>query len=167
MSALGSSQRKGAQADPLLRSELHAGIPAPPDRHSRSSPPATRACQSRPLAFRCTGADLPPSQSPELLAILASIQLQQDRASYASMTSILGPQYISSLPLNDAFDPAVHGGKTKTMAEEWMEVRRQVGAIINVGASMMTVATGVWWVGGGRSVQAVSFDLPSRRSRGC
>lgn len=43
------------------------------------------------------------------------------------------------------------------MAEEWQDVTRQVGAIVNVGASMATVFTGVWWVGGGRSVQAVSW----------
>ncbi|ORY69153.1 endoplasmic reticulum-based factor for assembly of V-ATPase-domain-containing protein [Leucosporidium creatinivorum] len=98
---------------------------------------------------------LPPRErSPELLAILASIDLQHQRTSYASMTSITGPQFTSSLPLNDAYDPTLHGGTVKTMAEEWKEVRRQVGAIINVGASMATVATGVWWVGGGRSVQA-------------
>jgi hypothetical protein len=72
------------------------------------------------------------------------------------MTTLHAPRFTSSLPLNDAYDPTQHGGKTKTMAEEWKDVRRQVGAIVNVGASMATVFTGVWWVGGGRSVQAVS-----------
>lgn len=78
------------------------------------------------------------------------------------MTTLHAPRFTSSLPLKDAYDPTQHGGTAKTMAEEWKEVRRQVGAIINVGASMATVFTGVWWVGGGRSVQAVSSAIVLR-----
>ncbi|GAA6015819.1 hypothetical protein JCM10207_008807 [Rhodosporidiobolus poonsookiae] len=100
---------------------------------------------------------LPPREkSPELLAILAQIQLDADRVSYAQLTS-LGPAPHPSLfshPHADAHDPARWGGKPKTAAEEWKEIRREVGAIVNVAASMAAVATAVWWVGGGRSYAA-------------
>ena len=33
-------------------------------------------------------------------------------------------------------------------AEEWLEVRRQLSAIVNVGVSIVAVATSVWWAGG-------------------
>ncbi|GAA5916001.1 hypothetical protein JCM6882_003492 [Rhodosporidiobolus microsporus] len=94
---------------------------------------------------------LPREKSPELLAILADIQLQQDRMAYASLTSLSAPPHPSLIPTNDLHDPARNGGKAKTVAEEWKEIRREVGAIVNVGASMMAVGTAVWWVGGGYS----------------
>ncbi|BGP33377.1 hypothetical protein JCM10296v2_005177 [Rhodotorula toruloides] len=88
--------------------------------------------------------------SPELLAILADIQLQQDRRSYASLSSLAPAPHPSLIPLDDPFSPKSH----KTPAEEWKEIRREVSAIANVGASMLAVGTGVWWVGGGRSYAA-------------
>lgn len=97
----------------------------------------------------------PPRQSPELLAILSAIQLQQDRQTYAALTSLSSSPYPSSLPLTDPHDPAFTGRRAKTVAEEWNEIRREVGAIVNVGASMAAVGTAVWWVGGGRSYAAV------------
>ncbi|BGP00992.1 hypothetical protein RTG_02772 [Rhodotorula toruloides ATCC 204091] len=94
---------------------------------------------------------LPPREkSPELLAILADIQLQQDRRSYASLTSLAPAPHPSLIPLDDPFSFKSH----KTPAEEWKEIRREVSAIANVGASMLAVGTGVWWVGGGRSYAA-------------
>lgn len=53
----------------------------------------------------------------------------------------------------------------KSIAEEWTEVRRQLSAVVNVLVSMATVGTGVWWVGGGRSVQAVSLTMLFRQVR--
>lgn len=67
--------------------------------------------------------------------------------------------------MNDYHDPAMYGGKPKTAAEEWQEIRREVGAILNVGASMMAVGTAVWWVGGGRSYAAVRLARLSHRLR--
>ncbi|KAJ8293857.1 hypothetical protein OF846_003116 [Rhodotorula toruloides] len=89
----------------------------------------------------------PREKSPELLAILADIQLQQDRLSYASLISLAPAPHPSLIPLDDPFS-------AKTPAEEWQEIRREVSAIANVGASMLAVGTGVWWVGGGRSYAA-------------
>ncbi|GAA5908815.1 hypothetical protein JCM5296_006462 [Sporobolomyces johnsonii] len=98
---------------------------------------------------------LPPREkSPELLAILSAIQLEQDRQTYAALTSLSSSPYTSSLPLTDPHDPALTGQRAKTVAEEWNEIRREVGAIVNVGASMAAVGTAVWWVGGGRSYAA-------------
>lgn len=101
---------------------------------------------------------LKPVQSPELLAILAEIQLAQDRASYARMTqpatnkSSLFPSMESTMN-----DMTMGSAQEVATAGDWNEIRRQVSAIVNVIASMATVATGVWWVGGGRSTGAVSF----------
>ncbi|KAI5479228.1 ATPase, vacuolar ER assembly factor, Vma12 [Pseudohyphozyma bogoriensis] len=92
--------------------------------------------------------------SPELLAILSSIQLANDRAEYAAMTAVDRPVFTSSLPMRDQYDPAMRGGSAKTIAEEWKEIQREVAAILNVGASMAAVGTAVWWVGGGRSYAA-------------
>ncbi|GAA5999581.1 TMEM199/VMA12 family protein [Rhodotorula paludigena] len=95
---------------------------------------------------------LPPREkSPELLAILAQIQLDADRRSYASLTSLSPAPHPSLVPLHDPFDSTAYGGPPKSVAEEWKEIRREVGAIVNVGASMLAVGTGLWWVGGGRS----------------
>ncbi|BGP17669.1 hypothetical protein JCM10213v2_005707 [Rhodosporidiobolus nylandii] len=98
--------------------------------------------------LRLTDVYAPPLQPRE------KIQLEQDRASYATLTSLAAPPHPSLIPLNDAFDPSRYGGKPKTAAEEWKEIRREVGAILNVGASMLAVGTAVWWVGGGRSYAA-------------
>ncbi|GAA6028607.1 hypothetical protein JCM8097_007307 [Rhodosporidiobolus ruineniae] len=104
--------------------------------------------------LRLTGVHAPPllprEKSPELLAILADIQLQQDRASYASLTS-LSSASSSFLPMNDPFDPTHFGGPPKTVAEEWKDIRREVSAIVNIGVSMFGVATGFWWVSGAYS----------------
>ncbi|GAA5920503.1 hypothetical protein JCM1841_003523 [Sporobolomyces salmonicolor] len=108
--------------------------------------------------LRLTDVHAPPlaprEKSPELLAILSAIQLQQDRQTYAALTSLSSSPYPSSLPLTDPHDPAFTGRRAKTVAEEWDEIRREVGAIVNVGASMAAVGTAVWWVGGGRSYAA-------------
>ncbi|BGP25817.1 ATPase, vacuolar ER assembly factor, Vma12 [Rhodotorula toruloides] len=94
---------------------------------------------------------LPPREkSPKLLAILADIQLQQDRRSYASLISLAPAPHPSLIPLDDPFSSK----SPRTPAEEWKEIRREVSAIANVGASMLAVGTGVWWVGGGRSYAA-------------
>lgn len=93
-------------------------------------------------------------QSPELLAILAEIQLDQDRRSYSSMTSLSPAGRPSLIPLNDPHTP-FGGSTTKSVAEEWTEIKRELGAVVNVTASMLAVATAVWWVGGGRSYAAV------------
>ncbi|KAM0756532.1 hypothetical protein T439DRAFT_376707 [Meredithblackwellia eburnea MCA 4105] len=99
----------------------------------------------------------PRKKSPELLAILSSLQLAQDKATYASMTRLDGgPSLLSTslLPLRDAHDPSQNGKPAQTIAEEWAEVGQEVGAILNVVASMLAVGTAVWWVGGGRSYAA-------------
>lgn len=130
------------------------------DIHAPPLAPRVRVrCRLHPISHTShtsLTASISLSQSPELIAILDSIQLAQDKASYASMTSLAGPQFQSVLPLNDKYEPPFSNGPTKTDAEEWKEIRQQVGAIVNVGASMMAVGTGVWWVGGGRSYAAVS-----------
>lgn len=36
----------------------------------------------------------------------------------------------------------------RTEAEEWDEVRRQLGAILNVTLSVAAVAVAIWWAGG-------------------
>ncbi|GAA5852111.1 hypothetical protein JCM9279_005061 [Rhodotorula babjevae] len=89
----------------------------------------------------------PRVKSPELLAILSSIQLSQDRLAYASLTSLLPAPHPSLVPLH----AAAHQGRHKSPAEEWTEIRRELSAIINVGASMAAVATAVWWVSFGFS----------------
>ncbi|GAA5987528.1 hypothetical protein JCM10908_001992 [Rhodotorula pacifica] len=108
--------------------------------------------------LRLTDVSAPPLpervKSPELLAILADIQLQQDRLCYTSMTSLTSAPPPSLIPLNDPHDPAYTGKPAKTVAEEWAEIRRELGAIVNVGASMLAVATAVWWVSGGRTLAA-------------
>ncbi|GAA6062884.1 hypothetical protein JCM10212_002106 [Sporobolomyces blumeae] len=104
----------------------------------------------------------PREKSPELLAILSRIQLEQDRVAYSHLTSLDPPSHRSLLPLNDRHDPHQHpllsGGVAqpgeRTVAQEWNEIKRELGAIVNVLASMMAVGTAVWWVGGGRSYAA-------------
>ncbi|BGP56448.1 hypothetical protein JCM8202_001812 [Rhodotorula sphaerocarpa] len=108
--------------------------------------------------LRLTDVHAPPLpervKSPELLAILADIQLRQDRLAYSSMTSLAAPAPRSLLPLDDPHDRACSSQPPKSVAEEWTEIRRELGAIVNVAASMLAVATAVWWVGGGRSYAA-------------
>ncbi|GAA5825013.1 hypothetical protein JCM11251_006063 [Rhodosporidiobolus azoricus] len=94
---------------------------------------------------------LPREKSPELLRLLSDIQLQQDRIAYASLTCLAPAPHPSLIPTNDLHDPARYAGTPKTAAEEWKEIKREVGAILNVGASMMAVGTAVWWVGFGYS----------------
>ncbi|GAA5895264.1 Vph2p, partial [Sporobolomyces salmoneus] len=85
--------------------------------------------------------------SPELLAILSSIQLSQDRIHYSSLTSLNQPSYRSVLPLTD-----IHESKNpKTVAEEWGQIKKELSAIVNVLVSMAAVFTGVWYVGFGYS----------------
>ncbi|GAA5904819.1 hypothetical protein JCM8208_001366 [Rhodotorula glutinis] len=100
--------------------------------------------------LRLTDVHAPPPaprvKSPELLAILSSIQLSQDRLAYASLTSLLPAPHPSLVPPHTA-----HEGRHKSPAEEWTEIRRELGAIVNVGASMAAVATAVWWVSFGFS----------------
>ncbi|KAK4049529.1 hypothetical protein OIV83_004026 [Microbotryomycetes sp. JL201] len=96
-------------------------------------------------------------KSPELLAILAQIQQEQDQKAYDSMTSLSFSAFTSQIPTTDPYSrragQLANAGEV-SIAEEWKQIRRQVGAIVNVLVSMVTVATGVWWVGGGRSVEA-------------
>ncbi|KAK4701526.1 hypothetical protein P7C70_g4703, partial [Phenoliferia sp. Uapishka_3] len=131
---------------PLLSPKTHN------NPHSTAHSPSPRSF----LSFSLSLPKLTPSisQSPQLLAILAALQLESDRASYASMTSLTQPQPISLLPMNDIHDPAKNGRGERTVAEEWQEVRRELSAVINVVASMGAVGTAVWWVGGGRSLAA-------------
>lgn len=107
------------------------------------------------LSFHAHQALFARPQSFELLAILAQIQLDADRRSYASLTSLSPAPHPSLVPLHDPFDSTAYGGPVKSVAEEWKEIRREVGAIVNVGASMLAVGTGLWWVGGGRSYAEV------------
>ncbi|BGP49558.1 hypothetical protein JCM10450v2_005452 [Rhodotorula kratochvilovae] len=99
--------------------------------------------------LRLTDVHAPPPpprvKSPELLAILSSIQLTQDRAAYASLTSLLPAPHPSLVPLHDPYDPSALGTAAKSPAEEWREIRRELSAIVNVGASMAAVGTAVWW----------------------
>ncbi|GAA5933555.1 TMEM199/VMA12 family protein [Sporobolomyces koalae] len=100
--------------------------------------------------LKLTNVDAPPlaprEKSPELVAILASIQLEQDRQDYAAMTSLETPLHRSLLPLSD---PHARSDKTTTVADEWSEIRKELSAIVNVLASMAAVFTGVWYVGFG------------------
>ncbi|SCV74971.1 BQ2448_8000 [Microbotryum intermedium] len=125
-------------------------------RWSKTSQDSRRCTLASLLAL--TDVHAPPlkprEKSPELLAILAKIQLDQDRESYKAMTSTAPtPYYRSSFPMKD-----LHGlelvVRTTSEAEDWQLVRKQVSAIANVGASMGAVGTGVWWVGGGRTYAA-------------
>ncbi|KAM0786627.1 hypothetical protein ACM66B_002079 [Microbotryomycetes sp. NB124-2] len=115
--------------------------------------------------LRLTDVYAPPlpkrEKSPQLLAILAKIQQEQDQQAYDSMTSLSYSPYTAQIPTNDPYlahkNKSGDGGVASVAAdtvEEWKQIKRQVGAIVNVIVSMMTVATGVWWVGGGRSVEA-------------
>ncbi|GAA5958920.1 hypothetical protein JCM3765_000775 [Sporobolomyces pararoseus] len=89
----------------------------------------------------------PREKTPELLAILASIQLSQDRLAYTSLTSLQQPSYRSLIPMTD-----VHASQTpKTVAEEWGQIKKELSAIVNVLVSMAAVFTGVWYVGFGYS----------------
>ncbi|TNY19367.1 endoplasmic reticulum-based factor for assembly of V-ATPase-domain-containing protein [Rhodotorula diobovata] len=105
--------------------------------------------------LRLTDVHAPPpaprGKSPELLAILSSIQLEQDRRSYASLTSLLPAPHPSLVPLNDPYDSSSLRGPPKSPAEEWRDIRRELSAIVNVGASVAAVATAVWWVSFGYS----------------
>lgn len=96
------------------------------------------------------------SQSPELLAILSSIQLSQDRLAYTSLTSLSQPTYRSLLPMTD-----FHASQSpKTVAEEWGQIKKELSAIVNVLVSMAAVFTGVWYVGFGYSHAIVSSFSP-------
>lgn len=138
-----SSQRRD-ELTPLRHSR--PVLPSPPNDPARATPPSPYPRTSFPPHIT----PLTSHQSPQLLAILSALQLAQDEASYASMTSLHEPQIRSLLPLNDVHEMR-KGGKERTVAEEWAEVRREVGAIVNVGASMLAVGVAIWWVGGGRS----------------
>ncbi|GAA5939731.1 hypothetical protein JCM3775_001611 [Rhodotorula graminis] len=103
--------------------------------------------------LRLTDVHAPPPaprvKSSELLAILSSIQLSQDRLAYASLTSLLPAPHPSLVPLHAA--AGAHDGRLKSPAEEWTEIRRELGAVVNVAASMAAVASAVWWVSFGFS----------------
>lgn len=47
-------------------------------------------------------------------------------------------------------------------AEEWLQVRKQLSAIINVAISVVAVAISVWWAGGSSDPIWVSFLQSSR-----
>lgn len=114
----------------------------------------------------------PPSvQSPALIALLASLQLAADQRTYKSMTSLasitssesaysrsLNQQSISRLPLRDDHAAAGMDGGAGT-SDGWDDVRKEVAAITNVGASMLAMAISVWWVGGGRSIGMVRCSI--------
>lgn len=134
--------------------------PAIVDRSVRSS----AASQSQGEHFAPPHHPLPhaddlishPAQSPELEAILAQIQLSNDRKSYARMTALSQPTYTSTLPMSDPHDRAQLGLAPLTIQEEWADIKKQLAAVVNVLASMAAVATAVWWVSGGRGVGEVS-----------
>ncbi|GAA6055218.1 hypothetical protein JCM3770_000720 [Rhodotorula araucariae] len=114
--------------------------------------------------LRLTDVHAPPPRprvkSPELLAILSSIQLKQDRAAYASLTSLRPAPHPSLVPVHDPYDPGALGRRAKSPAEEWREIRRELSAIVNVGASMAAVGTAVWWVSFGYSyVERILLSL--------
>ncbi|BGP41411.1 hypothetical protein JCM10449v2_005391 [Rhodotorula kratochvilovae] len=114
--------------------------------------------------LRLTDVHAPPPpprvKSPELLAILSSIQLTQDRAAYASLTSLRPAPHPSLVPLHDPYDSSALGSAAKSPAEEWREIRRELSAIVNVGASMAAVGTAVWWVSFGYSyVERILLSL--------
>ncbi|GAA6016835.1 hypothetical protein JCM11491_001822 [Sporobolomyces phaffii] len=96
---------------------------------------------------------VPRQKSPELVAILASIQLANDRAAYAALTSLSTPQYRSVLPLTDPHEPAstLSSTTTATVSDEWGDVKKEVSAIVNVVCSVAAVFTSVWYVGFGYS----------------
>ncbi|KAK4048846.1 hypothetical protein OIO90_005654 [Microbotryomycetes sp. JL221] len=110
--------------------------------------------------LRLTNIHAPPlphrEKSPRLQAILAQIKLEQEQKQYESMTSLQYSPFQSTIPTRDAYSRL--NSQTSRDDErdknEWKQIKRQVGAIVNVIVSMMTVATGVWWVGGGRKVEA-------------
>ncbi|GAA5874083.1 hypothetical protein JCM16303_002683 [Sporobolomyces ruberrimus] len=100
----------------------------------------------------------PREKSPELLAILSSIQLTLDRESYSSLTSLQTPSYRSLLPLRDPHASSKGGGGGETLGQEWNQIKKELSAIVNVGFSMVAVFTGVWYVGFGYS-QATRLGL--------
>ncbi|UZJ53055.1 hypothetical protein CBS101457_002375 [Exobasidium rhododendri] len=93
------------------------------------------------------------ARSPELLKTLRRIQLAQEEAEYEEM--------ISSTRLSRTKEGKPFGFRTtaekqspwqtkenRSEAEEWEEVKRQLGAIANVALSVAAVVVSVWWAGG-------------------
>lgn len=105
------------------------------------------------------------TQSKELEAILAAIQLRNEALEYSKMTSLASSlQTPSALPHSE-LDRL--GNRTKqSVQDEWKEINQQISAIVNVGFSMFAVGTGVWWVSAGSHYTPVSSPyrclVPSR-----
>lgn len=101
------------------------------------------------------------AQSPQLEAILAPIRLAQERQEYAALVASNDSQQSR---YGDPFDPsssafvAAQAGSSwnpntgtasaLTTKQEWDSVKKELGAVFNVLASMGGVATAVWWAAG-------------------
>ncbi|PWN89260.1 hypothetical protein FA10DRAFT_139574 [Acaromyces ingoldii] len=86
-----------------------------------------------------------PERPAELVESLRNIELAQQRAEYEAMVS--APSRANQR--EQQWSVGVENWKRGSHeAEEWLEVRRQLSAIVNVGVSIVAVATSVWWAGG-------------------
>lgn len=78
----------------------------------------------------------------------------QEQEEYEEMTASLGTQEKSKqirFGFQTTKEQKQNPWQTKanrTEAEEWDEVRRQLGAILNVTLSVAAVAVATWWAGG-------------------
>jgi hypothetical protein len=89
-------------------------------------------------------------QSPQLVETLRRIQLAQEEAEYEEMMASSGMtkrrQGIFQTTAEKQSPWQTKAARTE--AEEWEEVKRQLGAILNVGLSAGAVIVAVWWAGG-------------------
>jgi hypothetical protein len=108
-------------------------------------------------------------KSLELIETLRKIKLMQEQEEYDRM---MAPSdiYGQGLNVNAIFqaskeneNPWRQTKSNRTEAEEWEEVRKQIGAIINVGLSVAAVATATWWAGGNADPIWVSSLLANKR----
>lgn len=100
--------------------------------------------------FSCS---LLPIQSAELIETLRQIKLMQEQEEYDRMMTS-GEAYAKGRKVTSVFQASKEKENhwqtksNRTEAEEWEQVRKQIGAIVNVVLSVAAVATATWWAGG-------------------
>lgn len=105
-------------------------------------------------------------KSPALIEALRKIELEQQQKEYEAM---LPSHDVRQRPLLDTLRGAskngqrIPGQKLSTEEQEWLEVRQQLSAIVNILVSVIAVAFAVWWAGGTADPIWVSI-FRSRRS---
>lgn len=94
-------------------------------------------------------------QSPDLIESLRKIDLVRQEAEYKAMIASTPSTHAGRIPGHHvstrstaSMIAAPSPQERASEAEEWQEVRQQLGAIANVALSVAAVATAVWWAGG-------------------